>query len=208
MLVEDSLTKTCLEIISCPICDKIFLAQRSNKRIYCSKKCSGAAAKGSKKPEHWFRLSSIWRGMKARCYNNTFSMYEYYGGRGISICEEWLNNFETFFKWALSSGYDSSLEIDRINTNGNYSPENCRWVTHKQQMRNTNVRKTPKTSCYKGVSWCANVNKWRAQICGTSKKTPHIGLYNTEEEAALAYDKVAIIEFGEHACLNFPRKEG
>lgn len=82
------------------------------------------------------RLYRIWRGMKTRCSVVDETHYPYYGGRGITVCEEWQNSFETFRDWALANGYRDDLSIDRIDVNGNYCPENCRWETAMQQGRN------------------------------------------------------------------------
>lgn len=84
------------------------------------------------------RLYRIYYDMKQRCLNPKNTAYEYYGGRGITICDEWLgeNGFINFSKWALSNGYDDELTIDRINTNGNYGPDNCRWADIHTQMMN------------------------------------------------------------------------
>ena len=81
------------------------------------------------------RLYNIWSHMKSRCLNKNDRAYRRYGGRGITVCEEW-QQFKPFMKWALENGYNDDLEIDRINNNGNYSPENCRFVTPKENSRN------------------------------------------------------------------------
>lgn len=77
-----------------------------------------------------------WHKMKVRCNNPKAQNYKRYGGRGIRICDEWKNSFAAFRDWALSSGYKEGLTLDRIDVNGNYCPENCRWITNKEQQRN------------------------------------------------------------------------
>ena len=87
-------------------------------------------------------LNIIWCGMKERCNNPNSENYNWYGGRGIHVCEEWNNNFYLFYTWAINNGWEKGLELDRINNMKDYCPENCKWVTHKQQCRNrrSNVR--------------------------------------------------------------------
>ncbi len=77
------------------------------------------------------RLYSIYYGMKQRCYNPNNQHYKWYGGKGITICNEWLddNGLQRFIEWSLNNGYEENLSIDRVNPNGNYAPDNCRWVT-------------------------------------------------------------------------------
>lgn len=82
------------------------------------------------------RLYSIWMNMKMRCHNPRNNNYRSYGAKGVSVCDEWRNSFETFRDWALSNGYNEELTIDRINPYGNYHPDNCRWATRDEQQRN------------------------------------------------------------------------
>lgn len=85
------------------------------------------------------RLYHIWNGMKDRCKRPTSNAFKYYGERGITVCEEWLD-FENFMSWAFSHGYDTDLTIERIDVNGNYEPQNCKWIPLSAQAMNT--RKT------------------------------------------------------------------
>lgn len=81
------------------------------------------------------KLYKKWLHMKARCYDKNDISYKNYGNRGIKVCEEWLD-YNNFAKWSIENGYNSNLELDRINTNGNYEPSNCRYVTHLKNSRN------------------------------------------------------------------------
>lgn len=82
------------------------------------------------------RLYRIYTNMKTRCLNDKCKFYPRYGGRGISIHEDWLNNFESFMRWSLESGYSSELTIERINNDGNYDPDNCTWIPMSEQHKN------------------------------------------------------------------------
>lgn len=87
------------------------------------------------------RLYAIYKHMKNRCYRESDIRYQKYGGRGIKVCDEWVNSFEAFASWALNNGYDDSLSIDRINVDGDYCPENCRWADRFTQGNNKSNNK-------------------------------------------------------------------
>ena len=98
------------------------------------------------------RLHRTWCHIKGRCLCKTDAAYKNYGGRGITICDEWRNSFEAFRDWAIAAGYTEQLTIDRIDPNGNYSPENCRWVDMKVQNRNKRNNLVFKGKCL--AVWC------------------------------------------------------
>lgn len=81
------------------------------------------------------RLYGIWSSMLQRCNNPKAISYKYYGGKGITVCDEW-KDASAFLKWAMSNGYSDNLTLDRIDSSKNYCPENCRWITNDEQQRN------------------------------------------------------------------------
>ena len=82
------------------------------------------------------RIYNIYDAMKQRCYNPRNSSYKYYGTKGIKVCDEWLNDFVSFYSWSIANGYKDNLTIDRINADEDYKPSNCRWATYKEQVEN------------------------------------------------------------------------
>ena len=102
------------------------------------------------------RIYKIWCDIKYRCFNAHHSHYKDYGGRGIIMCDEWNKNFQKFYDWAMSNGYDENAKkyectIDRIDNNKGYSPDNCRWVTMKEQTKN---KRNSIILTYKGETHC------------------------------------------------------
>ena len=106
------------------------------------------------------RLMIIRHSMYCRCYYPTTNGYHNYGGRGITMCDEWINNPQSFYDWAINNGYKKDLTLDRIDVNGNYEPSNCRWATKEEQDNN---RRTNRKITYKGETktlsqWCRQYN--------------------------------------------------
>lgn len=82
------------------------------------------------------RIYAIWYGIKERCYNKKCPNYKKYGNKGITMCDEWVESFKSFYDWSMMNGYAKNLSLDRINNDKGYSPDNCRWVTVKEQNNN------------------------------------------------------------------------
>lgn len=114
--------------------------KRRNARGYCIAHYSNAARRGEFGEAISIRrhIRGAYHNMRNRCTNPNRPDWKYYGGRGITICEEWMHSMEDFINWALKSGYKKGLTLDRTDTNGDYSPHNCRWITQKQQNWNRN----------------------------------------------------------------------
>ncbi len=140
--------------------DETTIGARNSKWI-CKCKCGGStvAAYGDLKSGHTTscgckkyeshnkrhgmsntRIYRIWNQMKMRCYDKNRAAWKQYGGRGIEVCSEWKDSFESFYYWAMSNGYSDNLTIERVDVNGNYEPSNCKWISlEKQQANRTNT---------------------------------------------------------------------
>lgn len=139
------------------------------------------------------RIYRIYSNMKQRCYNSNTPTYEYYGGKGVYICDDWLNKkngFINFYDWSMNNGYSEKLTIDRINVDKNYSPDNCRWVDMETQANN----KT--TSCFVKINneiktvkqWCDFYNLSYSAVRG------RINQYGWSVKKALEIPKAINVE--------------
>lgn len=118
------------------------------------------------------RLHSIWQNMKNRCYHKKSNRYKYYGARGIAVCSEWKDDFMNFYDWSMANGYADNLTIDRIDVNGNYEPNNCRWVDYKTQSRN---RRSVKRVTINNETHC--LSEW-CEILDIKYNTVQTRIYN------------------------------
>lgn len=164
-------------------CGNNVIVEGGNLKSNHSKSCGclndEARKKRKKRTGHYVRVRRIWNKMRDRCLNTKNNRYKHYGGRGITICDEWLHNFQVFYDWAMANGYQEELSIDRIDVNGNYCPENCRWATPKEQARNQ------RTSRYLTINGETKTLAEWCDLCGLKKTTVYdrLQLGWTPEEA-------------------------
>ena len=134
-----------------------------------------------KKSEYTKRLCTIYDHMRNRCYKENDNSFKYYGKRGIIICDEWLNNRKSFYKWAIQSGYKEHLTLDRIDVNGNYEPSNCRWITMQEQNNN---KINNRYLTYKGKTM--TFSQWEKQLgFRTGTLRDRIDRYGYSEKEAI-----------------------
>lgn len=150
------------DIKSCGCSQHLFTRERCEK-ISLSKIKHGLSGN---------RLYYIYDNMLKRCYDESSEKYQNYGARGIAVCDEWRNNRQAFFDWAYNAGYTEELTIDRIDVNGDYCPDNCRWATQKEQANNrtSNHKLTYNGSTHTIAEW--------AEITGISPSALYSRIYN------------------------------
>ena len=202
---ENSKNRTRFGIYKCGFCGTNFKAITNDIKSKKTKSC-GCYKKRRTIETHKIhglrstKLYRIWRAIKTRVLNPKNERYGDYGGRGIKVCDEWKNDFMPFYNWAMSNGYSDELSIDRIDNDGNYEPNNCRWVSSNIQNRNKRIFKN-NTSGFKGVSFRKKNKAFDARIC-VNKNGIFLGSFLTAVEAAKAYNNYIIENNLEGFILN------
>ena len=163
------------------------------------------------------RLYRIWVDMKQRCDNPNYIGYKYWGGKGVTICEQW-RVFANFHKWAHDNGYNDDLTIDRIRSDGNYEPNNCRWATYKEQANNLSSNRyiTIDNECLSIAEWCKRYNISKASVYRRIKNygwsfkdaitTPNFSAHNANKNLRKQWNKskcIALIAESENETLYF-----
>ena len=187
---ENSTRKYRYGLYECQYCGKEFEAQSNN--IKHGLKSCGCLRKSNNKTHglESNRFYQTWYAMKYRCYNTKRREYKWYGARGITVCEEWLD-VRNFVAWAESTYPNmEGYTLDRIDNDKGYSPENCTWSDKTTQAINQRMKKNNKSG-YVGVIWHIRNKKWGANI-GVNNKLKQIGSFPTIEEAVQARDNYII----------------
>ena len=202
---EKSKQKKRFGLYKCGFCDKEFKTTINRVNTGTTKSCGCFKKERTRKVSSTHNLTktrqyNIWQGIKRRATNINDIDYLYYGGRGITICDEWKNDFMSFYDWAMSNGYSDELSIDRVDNNGNYCPENCRWSTHIMQCRNRGITKN-NTSGYKGVSYRKDIKKYQVEI-NVNKKRVRLGYFKIAVEGAIEYNNYIVENNLEGFILN------
>ena len=185
---EKSTKKARYGLYECQYCKKEFETQISNVKKGHTKSCGCLNGDAHGLTSH--RFYKTWYGMLQRCTNPNHKDYKNYGARGITVCEEWLD-VTNFIAWVESTHPNiEGMTLDRIDVDGNYEPNNCRWADASTQNANQRIQKN-NTSGFVGICWNNKNNNWRAKIT-VNKIRKYIGSFHAKEEAVLARDNYII----------------
>lgn len=143
-----------------------------------------------------------WKGIKSRCRDKSYHAYGRYGGRGVEVCDNWSDDFMNFYN-DMKDTYFEGAELDRIDNDGDYSPENCRWVTHKENSNNRS--KYLNKSGYTGVHYRESKKRYESNVC-INRVPKHIGTYYSLKEAVNGR-KEFIIEYNANYNTNYKYEE-
>ena len=195
---ENYYKKVRMALFECSNCKSHFasvVSKKAESQLFC-KDCNGVSNKKSNRSHKLYR---IWADTKTKlkCTNSHRIAYL---DKNITMCDEWLTSFDSFYEWAIHNGYQDGLTIDRIDNNGNYEPSNCRWVDWSVQMVNQRPVKANNTTGYKGITKITDT-KWVAHI-KFRHKSYGLGTYKTAIEAAKAYDSFVKIMNWPHSTNN------
>jgi hypothetical protein len=167
-------------------CGKTTETRTSSLKNGHTKSCGCLALLSGKESYHYKHGKShldyhkVWVSMKLRCLNRNHHAFSSYGGRGITVCDRWLDSYDSFIR-DMGPRPSHKHSIDRIDVNGNYEPSNCRWATATDQVRNRRILKSNKSGC-SGVCFDNKVQKWRTSI-RVNKKRIWLGYFDTLHNA-------------------------
>lgn len=183
-------------IYKCKYCENTFKAQSRDVKNGKTQSCGCyQKQKATKHGMFYHRLYSVWNAMMKRCTNVKSISYKNYGGRGIKVCERWLD-IKNFIE-DMDATFSNELSLDRIDNDKDYSKDNCRWTNKKTQSRNTRKIRISNTSGYRGVCFNKQANKWQSYIT-VNYKIIHLGYFNSPLEGARAYDNYIVQNNLEH----------
>ena len=134
------------------------------------------------------RLYSVWNGMNRRCYEWTNKNFEYYGARGIEVCAGWINDAGAFCEWALANGWVEGLQLDRIDNDGDYTPDNCRFVTCAENNKNKRLIQKNNSTGYRGVQVNSSTGRPFKASVKVDGRMVHLGYFDTAIDGAIHRD--------------------